>query len=285
MTMQTIKKFRIGSNRSGRRVTGPPVGPVIAPAIISRVPTFQPTFRRGQPRGMDETFTTQFGTVRVAGRLTETHRKVLDAIFATPIEEYDMPTGAKAFLVDPYQLAKVARVAHNPRWLSQIMEDMRVATVHIIDHQTGLEHHAGIVSEYRESHRRVPMPGGAIRGDRPLMVATISSAWMRIYRASLVVRYRNILPIINRAKHGATHALALYVITNRAYNRALTQTLLELGAIREDMSERRRRAVKADVLSEAELLAELGIVIEGGTVYYHQHSAIHFRNPDVALGH
>ncbi len=280
MTRQTSKKFRTGSNRSGRsRVTGPPAGPVIAPAIISRVPTFQPTFRRGQPRGMDDTFTTQFGTVRVAGRLTETHRKVLDAIFATAIEEYDMPTGAKAFLVDPYQLAKVANVNHKPAWLATLMRDMRHADVLIVDHKTGLEHHAGIVSEYRESPRRVQLPGGALHGDRPLMIVTISSAWMRIYRASLTVRYRSVLSIINQARHAATHALALHILTNTQYSRALAQSLTEIGAWRDDMSDRGRRKVVAEVLDEADLLNKLGITIDRGIVHYRQHHMVHFSNP------
>lgn len=147
---RTPTKSRIGSG-SRKKVTGPPVGPIIAPAIISRVPTFQPTFRRGRSDGMNETFVTQFGAVRVAGRLTEIHRKVLDAVFASAIEEYDAPTGAKAFLVDPYQIATVAHVAHKRQWLDNIMRDMRKADVLIIDHKTGLEHHAGIISEYRES--------------------------------------------------------------------------------------------------------------------------------------
>lgn len=79
------------------------------------------------------------------------------------------------------------------------------------------------------------MPGGALRGDRPLMIVTVSSAWMRIYRTGLTMRYRNLLPILNRARHGATHALALHVLTNNAYNRTLLQSLTEIGALRSDM--------------------------------------------------
>jgi len=274
---------RSNSNHASQTGSGPkaaPAGPMIAPVIISRVPTFQPTFRRGQAQGMDHTVTTQFGTVRVAGRLTETHRKILDAIFTTALAEYDLATGAKAFLVDPYKIAAMAHVDHKPQWLKTIMEDMRVAVVHIVDKHAGLEYHAGIVSEYVESSRRAKLPGGALNGERPLMVATISSAWMRIYRTSLTMRYRQLLPIINQARSGATHALALHVLTNKQYNRSLVQTLTEIGALREDMSARGQRKVFATVLAEQLLLNALGIQIREGIVYYQQHAEVHFASPD-----
>lgn len=274
---------RSNSNHPSRTGSGPkaaPAGPMVAPVIISRVPTFQPTFRRDQPQGMDYTVTTQFGTVRVAGRLTETHRKVLDAVFTTALAEYDLVTGAKAFLVDPYKIAVMAHVNHKPQWLKTIMEDMRVAVVHIVDKHAGLEYHAGIVSEYVESSRRAKLPGGALNGERPLMVATISPAWMRIYRTSLTMRYRQLLPIINQARSGATHALALHVLTNQQYNRSLAQTLTEIGAWREGMSARGKRKVVATVREEQPLLDELGIQIRDGMVYYRQHSEVHFALPD-----
>lgn len=191
-----------------------------------------------------------------------------------------METGAKAFLVDPYRLAKAARVSQNPQWLRTMMEDMRVAVVHIVDTHTGLEHHAGIVSEYVVSPKPATQPGGALTGTRPLMVATISAAWMRIHRTSLTIRYRNLLPIVNTAKHGATHALALHVLSNTTYNRSLIQALADIGALRADMTDRGRRKVIAQVLEECELLATLGISIgDNRVIHYHQHPEVTFGNP------
>ena len=58
-----------------------------APVIISRVPVFQPTFRRAYgPRGIE--LKTSWGTVKVEGKLTETHRKVLDAIFIGNLDSW-----------------------------------------------------------------------------------------------------------------------------------------------------------------------------------------------------
>ena len=194
------------------------------------------------------------------------HRKVLDALFATALDTFRHTTtpqqsGAMSLLIDPYQVAKLAGVATgHPQWLYGILEDMRVARIELHDKTTGGVHWAGIVSEVNvQSSARVPLPGGCKHGDRPLWRVTISSAWMRIYDTSLVLRYRNALPALGQITSGATHALALHILTHAGGSYDAESVLSIVGAITPDTSDRQRRRLLQGIIKEAARLAQLGM--------------------------
>jgi len=279
------KKYPTGYAKK-QRVTGPPVGPVIAPAIISRVPVFQPRFKNLVETTVQAE--TAWGSVEVRGRIGGIHRKVLDALFAAAVEEpYRHDTGALSILIDPYRTAKTAGVAmRHPQWLRGILEDMRVARVLIEDKTTGLRHWAGIVSEVTESTRKAAMPGGVLRGERDLWVVTISSAWMRIYDTSLVLRYRLMLPPLGRITSGAAHAVALHVITHTGdHSYSVEDTLHLVGAVTPETSDRHRRRLIQEVAGEEEHLGALGMTLyhQSGTgklmISYHPTGAAHVQLP------
>lgn len=285
--MTTTKKTqrRIDSSSAKRRPNRDtiPVGPPIAPAIISRVPVFQPSFKRLALATM--THETPWGTVTVQGRLGGVHRKVLDAIFADNIKAHRLDTGACAFLIDPYRIEKTANIAANPRWLLGIFEDMRQARVELFDKITGLRHWAGILSEYHESPRaRAHLPGGALTGDRPLYAVVISSAWMRVYDTSLIVKYKRLLPEINAIREGAVHAFVLHVLTHEAGIFRVDEALAHIGAFRAGTSDRHRRRIRAALVAESDRLEALGIHIYTGPgdklmASYHPRPEVHFQNP------
>ena len=280
------RKFRTGSKRRPATIAAAPVGPPIAPAIISRVPLFQPTFKRLASDLGATTQETPWGTVTVEGRLGEIHRKVLDAIFADHLQSQRLDTGACAFLTDPYRIEKTANIAANPKWLLGIFEDMRKAKVELWDKTTGLRHWAGILCEYHESPRaRADMPGGALTGDRPLYAVVVSAAWMRVFDSSLIMKYQRLLPTINQIKDGATHAMALHILTHQAGSFVVDEVLAHIGAFRATTSDRHRRRLRATVLAETDRLAALGIHLyfhaDTGRLMasYHPRPEVHFRNP------
>ena len=199
-----------GSRRKIRNFTAPkkshpPVGPPIAPALPSRVPVFQPTFKSAKPGPW--THETAWGKVTVEGRLTGIHRKVLDAIFGSCIESKRLATGALAMLVDPYKIEKLAGIAKNPKWLRTLLEDMRVVKVTIETRDGGKWYQAGIVSEFGVSAREAD-------DGREQWLVTISAAWMNIFDTSLVVRYRELLPLLAQLRSGPVYAVALHVLTH-----------------------------------------------------------------------
>ncbi len=265
------------------------VGPVVAPVHISRVPVFEPTFKRPY-RSENEEFRTSRGVVRVNGKLTATHRKILDAIFAEALHTEDMgEDGPMVVVVDPFSVAKTAGVSrHHPKWLRGKLDEMQSATVELTRLKNGIpgdRFWGQIISEVRESDDfRVALPGGAFVGDRALWEVTISAVWMRLYDTDLVVRYALLLPEINQLAHGATHAFALHVLSHRRHTRYIDDILRDVGALRDGMTRVAQEAVRQSIREEAAALKRLGIhLVLGGTgelrVDYSQHPQVRFKNP------
>lgn len=245
-----------------------------SPVLASRCPAFAPSIRQGK---LDWSVTTPWGCARVNGELTQTHRNILDAIFASAIDTKDGTDGAIQILFDPFVIADMTGSSRDYKWLDSIFSDMKKADVHLHDKVLGLKMWGGIVSEWRESPRRVPMPGGALKGDRPLMAVTISAVWMKMYSSTLTVNYSKLIPAIASLPSGVLQSLTRFCLTHRELNMKLDEVLHHIGAIDESISRSqgfdiRKRAREAD-------LSEFGITIEDDIVRYKQHDKVHFRNP------
>lgn len=263
---------------------GIPGGPPIAPAVLSRCPVFQPRFKN--LRTGAAVWETPWARVTVTGRLGGIHRKVLDAIFATALKTKRIEGGAQMMVIDPYRVAKLIGISKShPGWLLSILRDMQSADVIIEDKITGLRHWAHIVSEMWESKRRAAMPGGALTGDRPLYVVTISSGWMKIFDTSMIIKYRNVLPVLSRIESGAVHALALHILTHSGGSFDAENVLSIVGAITPDTSDRHHRRLLQEIVKEAARLAQLGMQLYRHSatnhlmIAYTPTGAVHAQNP------
>ena len=236
-----------------------PVGPPIAPAVISRGPVFQPRFKNLRTETIK--WETPWAEVTVTGRLGGIHRKVLDAIFAEPIKTKRIESGAQMMVIDPYRIAKLTGTTKShPQWLKTVLRDMQNANVTILDKVSGLHYWGHIISDIWESKKSAQQPGGALHGDRPLFVVTISPGWMQIYDTALVVRYRTVLPVLCQIESGAVHAVALHILTHSSSGNFEAESVLSIvGAITPDTSDRQRRRQLHAVVKEAERLARLGM--------------------------
>ncbi len=245
------------TSHHGKRAV--PVGPPIAPAVISRGPVFQPRFKNIQPGSFS--WETPWAVVTVEGRLGGIHRKVLDAIFAEPIKSKQIESGAQMMVIDPYRIAKLTGATKShPQWLKTVLRDMQNAHVTILDKATtGLHYWGHIISDIWESKKSAEMPGGALVGDRPLFVVTISPGWMQIYDTSLVVRYRNELSTLADIKSGAVHAAALHILTHSSGSFDVAEVLRVVGVGWDDISSRRQNQILQEVERDAEQLKKLGM--------------------------
>ena len=263
-----------------------PVGPAIAPVIVSRIPVFQPKFKNLNTGTW--TWETAWGTVTVSGRLGALHRKVLDAIFAEPIKTKRIKeSGAQMMVIDPYQVEKLAGVAHHPQWLKTILRDMQQANVTIINKITGVQYWGHIISDIWLSQHPAEMPGGALTGQRALFVVTISPGWMQIYDTSIVMKYRNVLPVLASLESGATYAMILHVLTHSGGCFAVDDVLQTVGVPWPSMSRQRRHAILREVRDADPQLQKLGMELyiqsDGRLmVSYHPTGDITFANPPKA---
>lgn len=244
-----------------------------APVLASRCPTFAPSLKEGMT---DWSISTVYGTASVKGNLTQIHRNILDAIFGFALAKKPMHTGALEILIDPYTIATKTGSSRDYKWLKSKLKDMKEASVDIVD-ASGLHHHGGIVSEWREANRRVAMPGGALRGDRPLLAITISGAWMRIFNSTLTVGYRDLIQSIAELDSGVLQALVRYCLTHRELNKELDEILREIGAIDTNANKRKHERARKTVIDAD--LSDFGIRVRNGIVFYKQHSDVRFKNP------
>lgn len=244
-----------------------------ASVLASRTPVFAPSLRGGVTNWRISNI---YGTASVQGKLTQVHRNILDAIFAFAIEKRDFENGSMEILVDPYTITKETGSSRDYKWFKAKLHDMKQADVEIIDAE-GLQHSGGIVCEWREANVRVPMPGGALNGERPLLAISISSAWMRLYNTKLTVSYKELIHCIAELPTGVLQAIVRYCITQRELNKKLDTLLEEIGAITSLTSRSQRFEIRKQV-KEADLSA-FGIEIRNEVVFYKQHPKVFFRNP------
>ena len=247
-------------------------GPKIAPVITSRVPIFAPSLKRVDASYWEAS--TQWGKISVSGKLSQIHRGILDAIFAFALDSRRLSTGALELLIDPYKITKVTGSDRHRLWLIGKLRDMQQASVTI--ETQGLLHGGAIVAEWREANRKVPLPGGALTGTRPLLAVTITAVWMRIYDWSTAVRYRNLIPVIEALHSGAGRALARFCITHNQVSLPLKEALSIIRAIRPGMTDRAIRKVRTEVQADSVGLAILGIQVLHELVLYHKHPEIRF---------
>ena len=252
-----------------------------APVIISRVPVFQPTFRRAYgPRGIE--LKTSWGTVKVEGKLTETHRKVLDAIFTGNLDSWRDHNGDCLFLVDPYKIAKIADLDDNPTALLELTREMMRAQIDLYDNATSKRTICAIVSKVTMANQKAQMPGGYFNGERNLWVVKISAEWMAIYNSGMVMRYKDLLPVLNRIQSGAVHALALHVLTHCdvVEHFVVDDLLTRVGAFRDEMTGSAKRKVRQCVRESQTILAKLGMRLYDGNgklmLEYRQNERVRF---------
>jgi len=198
-------------------------------------------------------------------------------MFGSAIKSRRLDTGALVLVVDRYKIVKLAGVTNKQKWLWDILGDMREAKVEIYDNTTHMTHQGGIVSEFGKSEKYTA-------DGRELWAVTISAAWMRIYDTSLVVRYRNLLPILSRIWSGHVHAMALHVLTHKEGYFDLTEVLKRISAwpdenLKPESFKRQVRRLFEAIEGEEKLLGELGM-----TLYIEQGKRMLHYVPPVGIG-
>jgi len=243
-----------------------------SPVLASRLPVFYPSLKKGKT---DWHVKNVYGEVKVSGNLTQIHRNLLDAIFAFSIKTREFENGSMELLVDPFQITSITKSDRHHEWLLEKLYEMKMANVELTDAK-GLRHWGGIVSEWREANISKSLPGGAMTGERKFYAITISSVWMRLYKTSLTVNYKEFIGEISSLKSGVLQAIARHCLTHQELNKKLDELLMELGAINETTSRTRKYEISKEV-RDADL-SKFGITIKNDVVFYKKQESVKFLN-------
>jgi hypothetical protein len=207
--------------------------PFIASVEISRVAIFYAS-RKSIPHG-DKIWEakTPWGSVTVKGRLTQTHRSVLDAIFAFPITsarymDKGQP-GPATFVINPYEIAKKAGLnPTNRKWLEKVIfEDMRVASIELKDKKGETICCGGIISDWS---RDESFPHRGAVDEMSLLRVTISAAWMRLADETLGVCYSNLVEKIGVIKSGYIQSMIRTFLTQSGSVKYSLDRVIQIAA-------------------------------------------------------
>lgn len=268
---------------------------IISSVSASRLAIFWPSLKK-VPVGVWEG-ENKWGKYRVEGKLSQTHRTILDSILAFHIvckrlhNEDDSPGGA-VFIVNPYEITNSVGMTTRRDWFKNVLADLKQASIMIVIN--GREHHASIVSEYEDMEegffKTMPDPKDKTRATKvkiPLMRITISSAWLKILDETLVVHYAPLVRQVARLKSGISQSLVRLMLTHQQSRCKLDEALKTINVIRPDMTRQGIHIAKKTLMAEAKKLEEeFGIFITKNQnneliVYYKQHDNVRFESANI----
>lgn len=256
-----------GSKEQIQKIFGYPTATV----IHSRVPIFQASRRA---KSIEKwTYENSWGQVEISGRLGQVHRDLHDLIM-TQAEEYRLgELGDLHIVVDPAKLQRIMGHKANPRFLDQLLEDMRQARV-TLKLKHGRSSLGGIVSVVDKQLRAIEGPGGFME-KRYLWLVTISRTWVQVYNTTLRIRYAPALPILLRMKSGYSQAMGRFFLTHSGkMSLGFEDCLKTLGVTREE------KKVRHEIKGDIPLLEKLGLTVEGSMIRYEQQKRmVSFENP------
>jgi hypothetical protein len=248
--------------------------------IQSRVPLFLPLLRLpARLRGADIEIETSWGRIKIKKcRLTQVHRDLLDAIFISTREPTWLTDGALLLVFDLRDVQRLIGTSHNHTWVIELLDDMIRTVVVIDDKRRRWVPHKGLVREHSYTRDSAPRRPG--QKQARLYAVTLAPEFARLWREDLLVFAPSLVPRVLMLRHAVCRALARMILTHREASVGLDDALRHVAALRDGMSERGARRVKAKVLSEAEALAALGIRIGGDRIVrYHQAKGVWFKAP------
>ena len=246
-------------------------GYTTATVIHSRVPIFQASRRvknLSKWKG-----STSWGAVEVTGRLGQVHRDLHDLIM-TEGEIYRLgDMGDLHILLDPAIVQRKLGICANPRYLDNLLEDMRQARV-TLKLKSGESSLGGIVSVVDKKVKEIPGPGGFME-KRFLWQITISRTWVRFFQDNLRIHYAPALPTILSLKSGYSQALARFFLTHSGKMSLRFEDCLKILSIT-----REEKKVRHEIKRDLPLLGRLGVALEGNMVRYEQQKGmVCFKNP------
>lgn len=200
-------------------------------------------------------------------QLTQVHRDILDVLF-THFDPHLRTDGSCAFVFHPHAVLKrLHETGNNVAWLRAKFRDLEGAGLRIETKDYTVE--TSIVRKH------------AWTTDGSQYAVVLESEYMRFFARDLRVHTEGLTDKILALRFAPTKALVRFVLTHRAWNRSVSETIGQMGYTG---GERNRRMAAAKIAGEAIALErDFGIVIADGSIRYKQHGRVWFERPDGSL--
>ena len=237
----------------------------VAPVHAARLCIYQPSRRPVTIPPGGEWIDTNWGKVRVSGRLGQRHADAVDACIATALELEREPNGRIRLLVDLYAVRRVLSRGekYSGEGVKKLLKEVSAALVEwekVKNIDEGVGH---IVDEAEASGRKVPHPLG---GERYLWRVVLGAKWSKeMIDKDIKCRYD--VASVAGLRYGVSEAFARICLSHdsRKWPAAglYVDTVLDWLQIVEKQA---RADARYRISKDAAALAKCGLTVEKGRV-------------------
>jgi hypothetical protein len=239
----------------------------------SRIPIFSAT-RRPMPV-VAQKVTTPWGEATITGRLGQAHCDFLETACETAIDSDKDGVGRIMLLLDMGAIRRGMGRNHTVDDMLLIARDLRAAEIQLmvkspqmhIQTDYKVQDYGGILDEIRAITKcSIGRHPGAFDVDEahPWRI-TFGRSWTYLMENDLPVFYRQ-RALITALRHGVSQALARWALTHEKVSGQPLEDVL--GYLRYRGQSGRLRDRMAEVREDTAILAEIGVKIQDGRVFY-----------------
>ncbi|WP_018716641.1 hypothetical protein [Arhodomonas aquaeolei] len=234
----------------------------VTTAYQSRIPIFAAT--RRPRRVAAEEVETPWGRATITGRLGQGHRDLLEAAMYIAAGAGVDAEGRARITIDPYRLRRTMGAGTRDvsyRHILGLARDLRAAEVDLHIPARDIHVYGGVIDELVTAGDPIARRAGTRGGDGMTWRITFSRAWSMLLAADIPIAYPSLRAVL-RLRRGATQAVARWALTHRCVRgEAIADVLRRLTP---SSSPARRRQQVAEVLADADALADAGVTIDAG---------------------
>lgn len=233
----------------------------VTTAHQARVQMYQATKK---PKHITETFETQWGTVKVHGKIGQMHAGMMEALFTCAENARHFDSGQIQLLVDPHKLRTMTYggKAGSYQGLWDLLTDLMGVVIDLYVPDRNLRALGHVLSHVEDSTktRKNPLTGE----DRPMWRVTVAEAYVKIMGKDLPMHY-DPKPIAQLTT-GIAQAVARHAATHKHAPSGGWHLDGLIQAAGGGKTTRQLQTQRADLKSDLEGLKALGLSIEDGRV-------------------
>lgn len=219
-----------------------------------------------KPRMITETFTTQWGTVKVTGKIGQVHAGLMEALFACAEKTREFDSGRIQLLVDPYKVRTMTyggdQGSHERVWA--MLHDLMGVVIEFEVPRRNLRALGHVLDSVEESPFMAPKPNPLTGKPRPMWRVTVADAFVKIMGKDLPLHY-DPKPIAQLTT-GIAQAVARHVATHKTVPNGGWHIDGLIQAAGGGKTAKQLQNQRADLKNDQDGLKALGLTVEDGRI-------------------